>query len=243
MKKTLQILSVAIFAILSSINYSSAQSLELISFDTTVKGKPDSIYKSHAAVKNISGMEKKVFVRVTPIKLTPGHTFFVCTPVKCFNEVAETFATPAFKIIKDSIVDEGFYVAINPIDPVFNTETEGETTLKIDFIISDNETDFVTYNTTFSMSKASVIETWNRTANVFPNPSTDHIAIRLKEEYSNSSIINVYDANGNKQHTSEILPSNNNVNISTSSWNAGTYYFTIESNGSIINSGNFTVVR
>ncbi len=247
MKNALQILTFVVISIFTSINYSLAQSLELIEFEATVKGtvqgEIEKVHKSHAKVKNISNSEKKVFVRVTPIKLTTGHSFSACVPGACSNESVDAFDTQTFKIQANSIVSEDFYVAVNPKDPVLETEVEGETTLKIDFIVSGSETDLVTYNTTFLLSKASVIETWNKTADVFPNPSTEYVVVRLKEELANTSIIRVYDANGNIMLTSELQSSVTSANISTSSWNAGSYYFTVESDGNIFNSGNFTVVR
>lgn len=243
MKNTLQILSFVIIAIFSSINYSSAQSLELISSENAVQGVPEKSYKSHAVVKNITTMDKVVFVRVTPIKLTSGHFFSICIPENCLPETTTAFDSPEFTLKASATLSDDFYLSLNPVDVDTEVETEGESTLKIDFIVANNETDFVTYTTTFLMSKASVIETWNRTADVFPNPSTEHVIIRLKEELPTTSIINIYDANGNVKHQEELRPNTSIANIGTSSWNAGSYYFTIESNGNILNSGSFTVLR
>ncbi len=244
MKNILQILSLAIIGVFLAIDCSLAQSLELISYEATVQGVPEKTYKSHAEVKNISGTEKKVFVRVTPVKLTQGHSFYVCVPGTCLPEKTEAFDSPTFTMAADyTITEDDFYVAVNPIDPVFETETEGETILKVDFIISGKESDFITFNTTFQLKAASVIETWNRNSEIFPNPSTEYVIVRLKDVPTTESYLKVYDAAGNAIYNSSIQPSVNSVNINTATWNGGSYYFSIESNGNVINSGNFTVVR
>lgn len=224
----------------------TASSLEIVSADTLVVGVPSKLNYALAHIVNKSGEAKEYFARVTPLSLKMGHFFSVCVPGICLSMEMETVETPTFIVDDQHDIYGEFYLTLlsqNWVDDI-PINIDGESLLKVDFINVDDSKDNCTYNVKFVISAGAIVsEIWTKETEVFPNPVSDFLTIKLENTAKLNSTLRVMSANSTVVMEQKINTESELIRLNTNGLNSGNYYFSIESDGKVTNSGSFVVVK
>ncbi len=241
MKCKLQILFAILAVAILNIGAINAQSLQLVSVESSVTTAIPTSAKSHPTVKNISGTPINVQIVVNPISLGEGHLYQVCTPLNCFFPTATKFTSEEFQMKADEVVT-GSYTAIVLTAP---NVKPGVTVLDVKYYNATDENDKIEYTLTFTVTEKSnvVSETWVRNADVFPNPATEKVVLRMSDALASNATLKVYNSFGDLVITNELSAGTANFEVNTIQLLSGSYHFAIESGNGVINSGSFTVVK
>ncbi len=146
------------------------------------------------------------------------------------NEAITLFADDVSTIEKDGFAegDQISYI-------MFNSKTGESHELQVEYsVVMDNTTGLFQTGTfaaikSISMGITGLVESNENSVQIYPNPATDIVNIVASQEINTIRIFNL-----TGQMIMEILPESNNVQIQSSSMEAGVYFVEIISNESLL---------
>ncbi len=235
-KKILFFVALAVFAVMS-IQTTFAGVLELVAPDTLVKGN-NSVeeYKAYPHLKNTSISATNVKATFTIVSLAEGHEYQVCTTMSCYPPKTVNWTSPAFPIAgSTTTTNNDFYIGL------MTNAIEGISKFVVKIENATDATDFVEYNLTFEIGILGINEYITKNSMVFPNPAANSVSLKLDNKTTSNSELKVYSASGAEVISQHVNSDTDLITLDLNSLTNGTYYFTVNSNGSNLSSGRFTV--
>lgn len=241
MKKTFPFLTQMLLLIVFSLTPLAAQNLSVIDYDEYIVGTPDDIMTIHAKVVNNSFLEAiDVKMKVNVHEIQPGQSMLICWGTTCF---------PPVDSVGESSWDDYIYTidANSNSGNVFKTDIEqggvlGKIHVTFTFFNANNPSDQASFTAVADVVATDIQETSSMQIEIFPNPASDFINLKLEEVNINGKI-NILDMNGKLMKSVDVQSASETYKLDIGILPSGIYLLSFtDLNGNQI-SRKFSIVR
>lgn len=177
MKKFLTLIAVVLLTLTigATKSFSTANSLELISYDAVLKGSMNDEINIHAKIRNNGSAPVEIKLKLEVVELAPTHSLLLCWGLLCYPPIAvfgEKNFPETFPLAPGTDSGNDFKCTINQGDG------DGTTIVKFTFWDVNNPTDLVEFTSNVQViTKVNDQEDRNLSLLVTPNPATENVFI------------------------------------------------------------------